>query len=248
MGEGQTGRNTIVTWTRRASVGNLLARFHALFGNLLQYRHLIPAPVDRASAGDWFYKHPCITCQENKPSTSVNHVASESRLLSIVRLSMSLCPGNWVAIGSAVVYHAQASHVFSAGIMCRHCRRAPVGNLLAHFHALFGNLLPCFYSADIQFLHQSTGRLPVPGCETPMDNVSKNKPSTSVTHVACESRLLSIERLSMSLCPGNWVAIGSAVVYHAQASHVFSAGIMCRHCRRASVGNLLAHFHALFGN
>ena len=34
---------------------------------------------------------------------------------------MSLCPGNWVAIGSAVVYHAQAAHTFSAGSICRHC-------------------------------------------------------------------------------------------------------------------------------
>ena len=29
----------------------------------LQYSHLIPAPVDRASAGAWLYKYLWITCQ-----------------------------------------------------------------------------------------------------------------------------------------------------------------------------------------
>ena len=30
-------------------------------------------------------------------------------------------PGNWVAIGRAVVYYVWASHAFNAGINCRHC-------------------------------------------------------------------------------------------------------------------------------
>ena len=29
----------------------------------VQYRHLIPAPVDRTSASAWVYKHPSRTCQ-----------------------------------------------------------------------------------------------------------------------------------------------------------------------------------------
>ena len=29
----------------------------------LQYRHLIPAPVDRMSVSAWLYKHPWISCQ-----------------------------------------------------------------------------------------------------------------------------------------------------------------------------------------
>ena len=33
--------------------------------------------------------------------------------------------GNWVAIGRAVAYYAQASHAFSAGFKCRHCRMPP---------------------------------------------------------------------------------------------------------------------------
>ena len=75
----------------------------------LQYRHLIPAPVDRTSA-------------VAKPSTSMTHVAWESKLCSLVRPSMHPCPGNWIAIGRAVVYYARAAHSFSAGIKCRHCR------------------------------------------------------------------------------------------------------------------------------
>ena len=38
----------------------------------------------------------------------------------------------------------------------------------------------------------------------------------------------------MHPCPGNWVAIGHAVVYFAQADHAFSAGIKCRHCMQHS--------------
>ena len=34
---------------------------------------------------------------------------------------MHPCPGNWVAIGRAVVYYARGDQAFSAGIKCRHC-------------------------------------------------------------------------------------------------------------------------------
>ena len=44
---------------------------------LLQYIHLIPAPVDRTSANDWLKKHAWITCQKQKPSTSTTHVVCE---------------------------------------------------------------------------------------------------------------------------------------------------------------------------
>ena len=36
---------------------------------------------------------------------------------------MHPCPGNWVAIGHAVVYYAQAAHTFSAGIECLYCMK-----------------------------------------------------------------------------------------------------------------------------
>ena len=35
---------------------------------------------------------------------------------------MHQCPGNWVAIGHAVVYYARAAHAFSAGIKYLYCR------------------------------------------------------------------------------------------------------------------------------
>ena len=53
--------------------------------------------------------------------------------------------------------------------------------------------------------------------QSPMDDVSKNKPSASMTYVTCESKLRSVLRSSMHLCPGNWVATGCAVVYYARA-------------------------------
>ena len=87
----------------------------------LQYRHLIPAPVVRTSASTWFYKRPWITCRKNKPSTSMTHVACESKLHSFVRLPMHPWPGNWVAIGHVVVNSARTAHANSAEIKCRHC-------------------------------------------------------------------------------------------------------------------------------
>ena len=51
----------------------------------IQYRYLIPSPVDRTSASAWLYKNPWIISQRNKPSTSMTHVACESMLRSFVR-------------------------------------------------------------------------------------------------------------------------------------------------------------------
>ena len=47
----------------------------------------------------------------------------------------------------------------------------------------------------------------------------------------------------MHPCPENWVAIGHAVAYFAQAAHAFSAGIKCRHCS-PSLANTLFYFTA----
>ena len=87
---------------------------------LVQYRHLIPAPVDRTPASAWLYKHQWLTCQKNKPNLSMTHEACESKLRSVVRSSMH--PYR-VEIGRAVVYYAWAAREFSAGIKCRHCMR-----------------------------------------------------------------------------------------------------------------------------
>ena len=45
--------------------------------------------------------------------------------------------------------------------------------------------------------------------------MSKNKSSTAMTHVACESKLLLVVRSSMHPFSGNWVAVGHMVVYYA---------------------------------
>ena len=56
------------------------------------------------------------------------------------------------------------------------------------------------------------------------------KPSTPMTNVACESKLLSVLRSSMHTWQENCVAIGRVVVYYARHAHAFSAGIKCWHC------------------
>ena len=51
----------------------------------------------------------------------------------------------------------------------------------------------------------------------------KNKPSTTISHGACE-KLLSIVRSSTNRCQVILAAIWRAVVYYAQAAHALSAG------------------------
>ena len=89
----------------------------------IQYRHLIPAPVDRTSASAWLYKKPMNNISNNKLRILILHITCESKLRSVVRSSVHPCSGHWVAIGRAVVYHSQAAHAFCAGIKCRLCRR-----------------------------------------------------------------------------------------------------------------------------
>ena len=89
----------------------------------IQYRYLIHAPVNWTSASAWLYKHPWTTSQNNyRPSTSMTHVACDSKLRLVVRSSMHPCPGNCMAIRCVVVYYARATRTFSAGIKCQHCR------------------------------------------------------------------------------------------------------------------------------
>ena len=66
--------------------------------------------------------------------------------------------------------------------------------------------------------------------QTPMDNMSKNMPSSSMAHVAFRSKLCSVVRSSMPPYLRNWVAIRRVVVYYAWEAHAFSAGIKWRHC------------------
>ena len=66
--------------------------------------------------------------------------------------------------------------------------------------------------------------------QIPIDNMSENKPSTSMTHVACESKLRSVVRSFIHPGLRNWVTIGRAIVYYYRAAHALSARIKCRHC------------------
>ena len=77
--------------------------------------------------------------------------------------------------------------------------------------------------------------------QTLLHGMSKNKPSTSMTHAACKSKLLSNVRSSIYPFPGNWVATEHAVVYYARADHTFSAGIECLHSTRTNLTFALRH-------
>ena len=45
----------------------------------LQYRYLIPVPVNQTSASAWLYTHLMIACQGNKPRPSMTNIAFESK-------------------------------------------------------------------------------------------------------------------------------------------------------------------------
>ena len=80
----------------------------------------------------------------------------------------------------------------------------------------------------------------MPGCKIPKScrAVSENKPSTSLTRVACKSKLCLCVSLSMQPFQGTWVAIGCAVVHYARVAHAFSAGIKLQHCQCSLLGKL----------
>ena len=109
----------------------------------LQYRHLIPAPVDKTCVSAWLYKHLWISCQTNNPSTSMTSVDCEPKFRSVVRTFKHPCSGNWMAIGRAVVRYVWAAHALSAGIKCRHCRELP---LLACCRSSLPCLCVCKYA------------------------------------------------------------------------------------------------------
>ena len=51
----------------------------------IQYRHSIPAKIDRTSASAWLNKHSRIISQISKPSSLMAAVVCKSKLLSVVR-------------------------------------------------------------------------------------------------------------------------------------------------------------------
>ena len=104
--------------------------------------------------------------------------------------------------------------------------------------------------ATVQTFNSCTSRPDVCQClvvQTPMDSMSRTTSSMPMTHVtlACESKLRSIVRSSVHPRPGNWVAIGNAVVYYVRAARAFSAGIKCWHCSLVAkyVGIFSRHQH-----
>ena len=61
-----------------------------------------------------------------------------------------------------------------------------------------------------------------------MDNISKSKPRTSLTNVACDSKLLSVVRSPKPRKVGGNQGY-SCVLCCTQAAHAFNAGIKCGH-------------------
>ena len=91
----------------------------------LVFRQLIRASFDRTSASAWLCK--CITCQQNKPSTSMTQVARESKLLSVAGSGTCGCIHAQETGWQSVNYKGLVAHAFSAGIKCRHCN-CPAGS------------------------------------------------------------------------------------------------------------------------
>ena len=89
--------------------------------------------------------------------------------------------------------------------------------------------MPDTYSTDISFLQQLTDVCQCLVVQIPLGNMSKNKPSTSMAHVACESKLGSVVRSAMHPCTGSRVTIGRAVVYFVWDANSFSTGMKCWH-------------------
>ena len=76
------------------------------------------------------------------------------------------------------------------------------------------------YSTDIQFLHQSTGRMPVPDCTNTYGLTCKKYPK----------RINAQSKLQIKVRSEYRVAIGRAVVKYSQTARTFTAEIKCRHC------------------
>ena len=132
------------------SINTRIWKRNMLNNQHIQYRHLIPAPVDRTSASFWLYKHPWVTCQKISQThqydpyiyfffqvlfyfpPSNRHVNKQGTKdwpiylanQSYVRLGGHPSLVNWVTIGRAVVCYAGAAHSFNAGFKYRHCTYA----------------------------------------------------------------------------------------------------------------------------
>ena len=87
--------------------------------------------------------------------------------------------------------------------------------------------------ATVHAFNSCTSRPDVCQClvvQIPIDNMSKNKPSTSMTHVQMQLANQSHVQLWGHSYIHRLVTIGRAVVFYARAAHACCAGIKCRHC------------------
>ena len=103
-----------------------------------------------------------------------------------------------------------------------------ISSWLAHKYAI---AIGTYTVETFNFYTSRPDNLPVHGCTTSHGEHPKNKPSITMNHVACESKIRSVVRLSMHPRSANWVVVWRAAVYCAQASHASSAGIKCQHSR-----------------
>ena len=163
----------------------------------IPYRHLIPAPVDWTSVSVCLYKDPCIICQKGLPSTAMTLVACGSNLRSVVRSSTHPCPGNWEAIGRAVVYNARAAHPFTAGIKCQHCRWL-VFVLSVEVVCINGSRMKLMYSKAFEFLMTWIVNLFV--LRVPLESIIW-KLNNKIAYVELE--ILSGRELSANWMPGH---------------------------------------------
>ena len=87
----------------------------------IQYRHLFPTPFDWTFASPKLYKDQRIRCQKRaKPISDPRSLCIKATFnCEVLHASMPRKP---VAIGRAVVYHAQAAYACNARIKYRHCR------------------------------------------------------------------------------------------------------------------------------
>ena len=130
----------------------------------------------------------------------------------------------------SVVSQNTEMHPFCGSILFHQFSLKNQKHIISNIHSIWHVLYQI-----VQTFNSCTSRPDICQClvvQTSMDNMSKNKPSTSTTHV--ESKLRLVARSFLHQYPRNWVAIRRAVVYHAQAAQYLSAGIKCRHCRYVS--------------
>ena len=82
----------------------------------------------------------------------------------------------------------------------------------------------CMHTSTVQTFNSCTSRPDVRQylfVQTPKITCQRSKPSSSMNHLACKSKLRLVVRSSMHQCPRNRMPIGRAVVYDIRAAQAF---------------------------